>query len=48
MYSPYISAGILLIVVYLMPGGLASLPNMFRSFGISRKKEKVIVYAPRD
>lgn len=30
MYSPYISAGILLIVVYLMPGGLASLPHLIR------------------
>jgi branched-chain amino acid transport system permease protein len=30
MYSPYISACILLIVVYLMPGGLASLPQLLR------------------
>jgi branched-chain amino acid transport system permease protein len=30
LYSPYISACILLIVVYLMPGGLASLPQLLR------------------
>ena len=29
MYSPYISAGILLIVVYILPDGMASLPRFF-------------------
>jgi branched-chain amino acid transport system permease protein len=38
MYSPYISAGILLIVVYLMPGGLVSLPQLIRSRFIERRK----------
>ncbi len=32
MYSPYITAGILLIVVYAAPGGLASLPRLVRSW----------------
>jgi branched-chain amino acid transport system permease protein len=45
MYSPYISAGILLIVVYLMPGGLASLPQLVRSARSERKKAKTIGYA---
>jgi len=38
MYSPYITAGILLIVVYLMPGGLSSLPQAMRSWYIKRRK----------
>jgi branched-chain amino acid transport system permease protein len=46
MYSPYISAGILLIVVYLMPGGLASLPRIVRSWREGRKKEKKVSYVP--
>ena len=42
MYSPYISAGILLIIVYMMPGGLASLPQILRSwFKTRRKGERV-------
>ncbi len=48
MYSPYISAGILLIVVYLMPGGLASLPGVARAFRSRRKEAKRVVYAPGD
>jgi branched-subunit amino acid ABC-type transport system permease component len=48
MYSPYISAGILLIVVYLMPGGLASLPYMIKSFRARRKKEKPVSYGQSD
>lgn len=31
MYTPFISAGILLVVVYLMPGGLVTLPGLIRS-----------------
>ncbi len=46
MYSPYISAGILLIVVYLMPGGLASLPQLFRSWRGGHGKGKKVSYAP--
>jgi branched-chain amino acid transport system permease protein len=43
MYSPYISAGILLIVVYLVPGGLASLPHLvWRWFTERRTEEKIV------
>ena len=38
IYSPYISAGILLIVVYLIPQGLASLPQLMWSWYKERKK----------
>jgi branched-chain amino acid transport system permease protein len=48
MYSPYISAGILLIVVYLMPGGLASLPQFVKSARPGRKKAKNVGYATGD
>jgi branched-chain amino acid transport system permease protein len=48
MYSPYISAGILLIVVYLMPGGLASLPQFVKSARSGRKKAKNVGYATGD
>jgi hypothetical protein len=48
MYSPYISAGILLIVVYLMPGGLASLPQFVKSARSGRKKAKNVGYAAGD
>jgi branched-chain amino acid transport system permease protein len=47
-YSPYISAGMLIIVVYLMPGGLSSLPRMWRSWRGKGKNGKEIAYAPRD
>jgi branched-chain amino acid transport system permease protein len=41
-YSPYLSAGLLLIVVYLMPKGLVSLPRMVREWYSGRRKgEKV-------
>jgi branched-chain amino acid transport system permease protein len=41
-YSPYISAALLLIVVYLMPKGLVSLPGMVRGWYSERRKgEKV-------
>jgi branched-chain amino acid transport system permease protein len=45
MYSPYITAGILLIVVYLMPGGLASLPQVVRSWYIRRRKEERVAHS---
>jgi branched-chain amino acid transport system permease protein len=48
MYSPYISAGILLIVVYLMPGGLASLPRLLRSWRGGRKSVEEVTHAPGD
>lgn len=44
-YSPYISAGILLIVVYLMPRGLVSLPKLVMLWYSERKKGKKIAHA---
>jgi branched-chain amino acid transport system permease protein len=40
IYSPYISAGILLIVVYLMPQGLVGFLQLIRSWFIERRKTK--------
>ena len=45
MYSPYITAGILLIVVYLMPGGLVSLPQLIRLWYIERRAGKRVTHA---
>jgi len=45
MYSPYISAAILLIIVYLMPQGLASLPKLVRSWFIESRKGKGVTHA---
>jgi len=39
IFSPYISAGILLIIAYLMPQGLASLPQIIKSAFTERRKE---------
>jgi branched-chain amino acid transport system permease protein len=44
IYSPYISAGILLIVVYLMPQGLAGLPQLIGSWVIECRKTKRVAY----
>ena len=41
-YVPFISAIILLIVVYVMPEGLASLPRMIRSRYIAFKNERKV------
>jgi branched-chain amino acid transport system permease protein len=42
VYSPFLSAGLLLIVVYLMPKGLVSLPGLVREWYSGRRKgEKV-------
>jgi branched-chain amino acid transport system permease protein len=38
MYSPFISAGILIIVVYMMPGGLASLAQTLKLRTAVRRK----------
>jgi branched-chain amino acid transport system permease protein len=48
MYSPYISAGILLIVVYFMPGGLVSLPRLSWRRRREGKRAKEIACAYRD
>jgi ABC-type branched-subunit amino acid transport system permease subunit len=39
-YSPYISAAILLIVVYLMPQGLAGLPRILKTWFLKRNEGK--------
>ena len=39
-YSPYVSAGILIIIVYFMPKGLVDLPNLILSLFRNRKKDK--------
>jgi branched-chain amino acid transport system permease protein len=45
-YSPYLSAGILLIVVYLMPQGLVSLPGMVREWYSGRRKGEKVAPTP--
>jgi len=45
IYSPFISAAILLIVVYLMPQGLVGLPQTVRSWYLERRKRKGIAHA---
>jgi branched-chain amino acid transport system permease protein len=45
IFSPYISAGILLIVVYLMPQGLVGLPQLMRSWYRARKEGEEVVHA---
>jgi branched-chain amino acid transport system permease protein len=44
-FSPYISVALLLIVVYLMPQGLVSLPGLIKSAFTERKKEKRVTHA---
>jgi branched-chain amino acid transport system permease protein len=45
IYSPYISAGILLIVVYFMPQGLVGLPQVVRSWYRGRRPRERVVHA---
>lgn len=45
VYSPFISAAILLIIVYLMPEGLVGLPQILRSWYAERRKSKGIARA---
>jgi branched-chain amino acid transport system permease protein len=45
-FSPFIFAGILLIMVYIMPQGLVSLPKLVRSWFTERRKGKGITHAP--
>jgi branched-chain amino acid transport system permease protein len=40
IYSPYLSAGILVIIVYLMPRGLVALPYTIMTWYAERKREK--------
>ena len=44
-FVPYISAGILLIVVFAMPQGLVGLPQLVRSWFTERRKRKKGTYA---
>ena len=45
-YSPYISAGILIIIVYLMPKGLVGLPQIIKSwFSESMKNKRRVTHA---
>jgi len=41
MYTPYVAAALLLIVVYVIPQGLAGLPEVIRSWYIRRKAKRV-------
>jgi branched-chain amino acid transport system permease protein len=43
-YSPYIPAVLLLIIVFLMPQGLVSLPRLIRSWYSERKKGKKVAH----
>ena len=44
IYSPFVSAVILLFVVYLMPQGLVSLPQLVRSWYLERRKGKRVAH----
>jgi branched-chain amino acid transport system permease protein len=46
IYVPFISAVILGIVVYLMPQGLVSLPQLVRSRYLERRKGKRVAHVP--
>jgi len=46
VYSPYLSAFLLLIVVFLMPQGLVSLPKLVMLWYSERKKGKKITHVP--
>jgi branched-chain amino acid transport system permease protein len=45
MFSPFISAGLLVIVVYLMPKGLVSIPDIIKSWFTEHRKNKRISHA---
>jgi len=44
MYSPFALAAVLLIIVFLLPQGLVSLPQRVRSWYLERRKGKRIDY----
>jgi len=44
IYAPYVSAGILIIIVYLMPQGLAGLPQLVRSWMTRRRERKAVTH----
>jgi ABC-type branched-subunit amino acid transport system permease subunit len=43
-YAPYISAIILLIVVYAMPEGIAGLPKFIRLWYLEKRKRKMVAH----
>ncbi|MBN2039722.1 MAG: branched-chain amino acid ABC transporter permease [Spirochaetes bacterium] len=43
-FTPYLSALLLLIVLFLMPKGLISLPNIIYSLFLKHRKEKIITH----
>ena len=45
MYTPYVAAALLLIVVYVIPQGLVGLPEVIRSWYIERRKVKRVSHA---
>jgi branched-chain amino acid transport system permease protein len=45
IYSPFISAAILLIIVYLMPQGLVGLPQLMKSWYMKHRKGERVAYA---
>ena len=45
MYSPFALAAVLLIIVFLLPQGLASLPRLVRSWFIESRKGKRVTHA---
>jgi branched-chain amino acid transport system permease protein len=45
IYSPFISAAILLIVVYLMPQGIVGLPQLMRLWYIRHRKGDQVAHA---
>jgi branched-chain amino acid transport system permease protein len=45
IYSPFISAVILGIVVYLMPQGIVSLPRRVTSWFTERRKDRRVTHA---
>ncbi|HEY78376.1 MAG TPA: branched-chain amino acid ABC transporter permease [Dehalococcoidia bacterium] len=44
-FVPFLSAGILLVVVFLMPQGLVGLPQLVRSWIVRRRERKAITHA---
>jgi branched-chain amino acid transport system permease protein len=48
VYSPYLSAFLLLIVVYLMPQGLVSLPRLVRSWYSERRRGRKVAHVSRN
>jgi branched-chain amino acid transport system permease protein len=45
-FTPFLSAGILLIVAYVMPEGLVGLPKMVKSWWAKRREKRVVTNAP--